>query len=335
MSSHNKLIRLLKEESKRILGKALTKIQDDLEPPVWIFSTRRSGSTLLMEAIATQPGMAFINQPLNYWDYDPFRSQFPQLYHQGRILEVDEDGILLQNFEKISRGDVWIDSQWNPFDPTFSFRVNRFVIKILNAKAIMDWFLSQFGGSVIYLVRHPVPVSLSVLRKGWGNSGSAFLSLGSFYRSKLPDGFYRECLEIFQKGSLLQKYLLEWVLENLIPLSNFREKQSWMLVTYEELVLRPSLIAEKLANYLGVPFPDRILNRIQKPSRSAGKISRQHMNQRGSAYLVRRWTDNINADEKLQAERVFSLTKDYLALDIYQVDSPYPSEEHCMFGKLR
>jgi len=146
------------------------------EKPIVIFATRRGGSTLLMEMIASQPGIDFIGEPLNLWRYRPY---FDRLPHppRGRFISLSQEEARQVRFyfEDLLSGRIKAFNNWNPFHPTWSFRVRRLVVKLFGANTLIDWLAKELDIEVLYFLRHPVAVALSCLGLNWGNDVEAYL----------------------------------------------------------------------------------------------------------------------------------------------------------------
>lgn len=300
--------------------------------PILIFSTRRSGSTLLMSMIYSQKGLNYSAQPLDLWRHAPYRNRLPEPHHNQFIsLDTEEDEKKVRSFfEQVLADRIRRPSQWNVFHPDYSFVVNRMVVKLLNASPLIDWFSEQFGGDIVYFLRHPIPVSLSAMRKGWECIGEAFLQNASFQGKHIDEERGKEYRRILQQGTSLQKHVLEWGLVNLYPLSIFRERH-WLTLTYEELLSRPHQVCQLVASRFDLPDPKRMQQRMLSPSRTTSRRSRAHLAERGPDYLLTRWLDEVSPEAAREAMAVLD---ELLGMKIYTWDSPFPSSSLCHLGPL-
>jgi len=55
----------------------------------------------------------------------------------------------------------------------------------LNALPFIDWFDEKFNIKIIYLIRHPIPTSLSIIQRNWGNNLEAMLQNSYFTKKYL------------------------------------------------------------------------------------------------------------------------------------------------------
>ncbi len=70
-------------------------VQNDL-PHIFLFSTRRSGSTLLRDLVYSQPGFNYIDQTFNAIIYNHYSYLFPQKKN-GHYVELNsEESILVK-----------------------------------------------------------------------------------------------------------------------------------------------------------------------------------------------------------------------------------------------
>ena len=140
---------------------------------------------------------------------------------------------------------------WNPFYPTWSFRIRRLVVKLLSANTLIDWMAKEFDMEVLYLLWHSVPVALSCLGLNWGNDAKAYLQNSCFREQVLGSEQARFADEVLTKGSPLQKFVLEWCLENFYPLQVYKERP-WLVLTYEEVISRPKQVSELICSRFGL-----------------------------------------------------------------------------------
>jgi len=222
------------------------------EKPIVIFATRRGDSTLLMEMIASQPGVDFVNEPPNLWHYCPYFDRLPQPPRERFIsLSQEEARQMRSYFEDLLTGRIKAFNAWNPFYPTWSFRVRRLVVELLNANMLIDRMAKEFDIEVLYLLRHPVPVALSCLGLNWGNDAETYLQNPYFREEVLGSERVRFADEVLARGTPLQRFVLEWCLENFYPLQVYKER-SWLVLTYEEVISRPKQVSELICSRFGL-----------------------------------------------------------------------------------
>ncbi|MFB6273382.1 MAG: hypothetical protein ABEL51_10865 [Salinibacter sp.] len=189
------------------------------ERPILLFGTRRGGSTLLMRALATQPHTDFSNEPLNLWLFNP---HFARLPHPPRSrfvgLDSDDERLLWGFFEDLLSGKIKTFNHWRFWEPDFSRTVHRLVVKVLGANNLIDEFDQRFDAPILYLVRHPIPVAQSAIKRNWGNDVGAYLANDAIWAQLGSEATRTFAREVMDRGSELQRYVLEWCLENVVPL---------------------------------------------------------------------------------------------------------------------
>jgi len=301
------------------------------EKPIVIFATRRGGSTLLMETIASQPGVDFVGEPLNLWRYRPY---FDRLPHppRGRFISLSQDEArqVRSYFEDLLTGRIKAFNAWNPFNPTWSFRVRRLVVKLLGANALIDWMSEEFDIEVLYLLRHPVPVALSCFGRNWGNDAEAYLQNPCFREQVLGPEQARFADEVLAGGAPLQKFVLEWCLENFYPLQVYKERP-WLVLTYEEVISRPKQVSELICSRFGLPDPERMACVVSRPSRTTFFAdAREAIVKQGPQAMLGRWLKRISQEELKRVQEIL----DALGIRAYQAFSPYPAESLCQFVPL-
>jgi len=319
--------------AKHILG-GMHVLSKPLKKPILIISSRRGGSTLLMELIHSQQGMNYIDQPLCLWHYHPYKSELP-LPYLGRFANIgspQDEKKLLNFFSGIFFGETRVFSQWNWFRPEYSFVVNRIVVKELDSHALIEWYAANFDVDIVFMCRHPIPQSLSIMSRGWGCTGEAFLSNGAFLEKLCLEGVNLEkCKEIMARGSLLQKMVLEWCFENVIPLRLIGDSP-WLSFTYEEMIARPEKVTCMLAQRLSLPDPELMASKISSPSKNALSASREMISRKGPRSILGRWMKELSAGE---AREAMMPLHEIFELHAYSFDSPFPNEKLCHFGSLQ
>ena len=315
---------------KHFLGMAYIQ-KEPTKKPILILSRRRSGTTLLMQMIYNQPGMNYQSQPTDIWHYNPYSSQLSP-NHIGEIVDISvlEEGWFKNFFDGLFSGRYRVNSQWNWFDPNYNWQVDRWVVKVLNATNLMEWFIVNVDAHILYLTRHPIPVSRSIISRKWGNIANFYLNNPVYCEHMLTPEQLRECQSIMRKGSELHRFVLEWGLSN-------RRVNKWMLdskilaLTYEELIIKPDLITEWMSKEMELIDLQRLRKQIDRPSKTTMAGSRAEINSGNVRKLIEGWTLKVTPDE---ARSVMYGVIDVLGIDLYSWDNPYPNKIYCRFGNL-
>ncbi len=325
---HHALNDRLKHYAKALLG-SLCVYRLSMKPII-VLSTRRSGTTLLLRMLYSQSGTDFVDQPFDLWRYHPHADQIPiPPYRQYVNLNSEEKDCFFAYYQKLIEGSHRLRNQWNVFDAYYSLIVDRLIIKELNAKILTDEFAQHADCECIYLIRHPIPTALSILKRSWGHTAWAFLEDEWFsyqFLDKETDGF---CRDVLNHGSLLEIYVLEWCLDNLYPLGVARQRD-WVPLTYEELVLRPYSVSSMLCNRFDFPDPDRMAEAVAQPSKTSVDSSKTAIKRVGPASMVERWQDQISESLKVKINDILDLFE----ISTYSAFDAYPVDDFCHFGAL-
>ena len=298
--------------------------------PVLIFSTRRSGSTLLMRMIHSQPRTDYIDEPLNLWRLHPHFQRLPHPPY-GKFISLDEPDELklCTYFASLLSGKLRLRHRGNLLDSSRSFLANRLAVKNINANAMIDCFAKHFDVDVVYLIRHPVPIALSLIGRAWGSSPQAYLENERFRGDHLGPELARFGWRVLEHGTTLQQYALEWCLENLQPLRVFRQRP-WLTLTYEEIIARPNETSNLICSRLGLPDPRRMRNVVLEASRTTSQQSRRVIREEGPDALVDKWMRELDPSDVAMAGQVL----DEFNVQAYNVLGPWPHAELCHFGPL-
>jgi len=305
-------------------------ISSSTETPILIASTRRSGSTLLMEMIYSQPNMGFIGQPLGFARPHLYKHRLPE---PNGIRYTTLNSRSIQNvatfLHKISTGQIRWRGQWNVFDDKYSFKVNRYVIKSLGTKTIIPEVENHLDMETIYLLRHPASCASSIIERGWGETSPQFLNDRSYLEMFLTPEQAEFCWSIVESGSKFERVVLEWCLENLCALRQL-PNSDWLLLTYEELVSRPVRVSEWLANELDLADPKRMACQVQSPSKTTQNSSRRELEEQGPKRLAVQRFQKLSEGQRSSVAEIF----DALDMDVYNAYTAAPAPWATQFGPI-
>ncbi len=292
------------------------------KPDILIFSSPRSGSTWLMEIIGTQEGVRPVSEPFWMPRFEGTGGPLPPswdllLPHDGREETIE------RYFRSLLDGSCGIGSP-APFTRHHRWRTDRMVFKILRCKDMMSWFEATFRCRIVYLVRHPLAVSLSrrITPQLEGFVGSdrycgAFLTPEQRLRAR----------SILSEGSPLERKILDWCLQNLPPLRHL-DRSRWLCLHYEDLVADPVAVIGKLASFLDLPDEAGMVRQIGIPSRSTFLSDAETRNylkraQHGTEreYLLGKWKPGISPEEE---SRAMAIVREF-GIDIYAAGQTGPS----------
>lgn len=274
------------------------------DPNILLFATRRGGSTFAMELIAANRGIRPMNQPLETQSRNLTLAQALEVprFMQGQITSLDDRTAARMHdlMDGIFSGRVVINAPTKFWRRDFDWKSDRVVLKITDAKPVIDWFDSEFDARIVYLTRHPIPQSLSCIRNGWTLTVDAHLRDPVFVEANLDGGALATAHQIMRTGTELEQFVLNWALENVAPMRLLPVRPDWTHVRYEDCVTDPSGTLELLAERLRLTDLDRMGEVVSRPSqssrRSTAATRRDIEAGRGSA-TVERWRSQVDADD--------------------------------------
>jgi len=280
---------------------------------IFIFTSARSGSTWLAELIGTQPGFKMVKEPfnirqqvvrdhlgINEWEglFLPENKPLVRSYIQNYIDGKNRDWRL--------RTTRFLSKQWK-------FFTDRIVFKILFAgEDDINWFGDQFNGHTIFLIRHPIPVSLS---------REVCPRLNSFLQAPYSQNFTDEQLryahQIIQKGDDFEVAILDWCLQNVVPLKQARD--NWLTISYEQMVLEPETIISSLVEKFSLEAPEKMNKSLYKASGSTVKSNSESQEvlrdsqkiRENRKWLVEKWKSKVAPEQEKTAQEI---------MDIFEVD---------------
>jgi hypothetical protein len=251
---------------------------------IFLLSSGRSGSTWLGELLQTLPALRVIFEPFHQ------RHGVPAL-RDARYTYLEPDAERPE-LEAALRGliDGRDRSNWTEqFNSPLRWIYRRRLMKEVRVNLMVPWLRSVFPTSrFVLLLRHPAAVVASQLKGGWQLSSRRLRD-----QPGLANTLDLQALGQFgwpESGFLSN--LLFWAIENSVALGAAR--QSGMLVLfYEDLCLDPEREIGRLRDYLGLDFPDRVLDRLDRASWSSdSRVGRLDAEQK-----VSRWTQTTSTDE--------------------------------------
>jgi len=325
----------LKREAKALLKEAIWFATTNHTPgpkrDICLFCTRRGGSTFVMEAIAANRGVKFLDQPLEITTESITTSQARLIpkFEQGELihLDSDEEKQLRAYVDAVLAGTVPVNAPWRFWQRGFDWRTNRLVLKIVSAKALIDWFATTFDVDIVYVTRHPVPQALSCIRNGWTLTAKPYLRNEWFVTTHLDPATEAHCWDVLRDGSPLDQFVLNWALENLVPLRLLDQRPAWTYLSYEATVLEPDTLLPRLAAALDLDDVDAMVEATQRPSRSSGlsEASTRDLIAAGDrAALLGTWRRHVTEDE----ERTALAVLDRLGIDLYRPGDDLPGTLH-------
>lgn len=292
-------------------------------PNIAIFAQRRGGSTLLADMLASEPGVLEVIEPFHLVEGNPGYPHMrkwltPRLHSIFFDLDREDEARVREYASHLLTGRLPIGDCRRP---KFPFVVDRILLKILHASALMDWLAEEFGLRVVRLLRHPAPQALSVLQRGWGFTVEAYFTRPDFLRGFLGEDQVEYGRRILAGSSPWRKAILDWCVEYHLLVHHTRRPSP--LITYEELTIDPGATCRSLCDQLGLDHYDRIVDRIRMPSTSPGGCSRDNLPlilSGDGRLLIRSWSSRVDGTRAAQAQDIL----DRFGVSHYDMSHPLP-----------
>ena len=291
------------------------------KPNVFVFSTARSGSTWLMEIIASERGIKFISEPLylaQFREGGPLPSSWEFL-----LPHAQREPALENYFRQLLENRLGVGSP-APFSRFHRFVSRRIVVKDLRCHDLMNWFEERFQFQIVYLIRHPLPTALS--RKSYARL-PLFLSNDIYCERFLTPELRAYGWSILDRGTELEKKVLDWCLQNLPPLK-FLDRSRWLCLHYEDVVLEPAATIDRLADFLGLVDKEKMRRQANVASRSTSssepetqRFLAQAPSDHDRLYLINRWRSKVSREEE---GRAFEILRRF-EIDLYEPDEDLPA----------
>ncbi len=328
MANHHSLeIKGLIKQFFKVVVWSFVKHRQGDKKNVLLFATRRGGSTWMMEILGANPGMTFIDHAFSIYTASKHCLSYLPITEDGHIRTLDDPtkDKIRTYINEIYTNDLRLNAPWKFWDSNFNFRTSRIAVKITAAKSVIEFF-EEFDSHMIYFTRHPIACGLAAIRNNWGLHLKGYVENKNFIDKHLSKEQYSLCSKIYEGGSLIEKHVLNWVLENLIPIRLMQTKE-WLYVSYEHLVVNKEEEIQKIADYLEIADPSYMLKQAGLPSRSTKRLSKaetEKMIRSGaSEELVGKWIKNVS-EEDLKASQAILDTFD---IKLYAANQIMPQVE--------
>jgi hypothetical protein len=303
------------------------------KPNILLYCSRRGGSTWLMNTIASHPGLRSEGRPFMTALFSRWRDEIPDLATAAESTAdhffVSMVGFHGEDEERFRRfagtvvsGQRTIYPMLRVWEPYFHRVTDRVVYKMTTTTAMIEWFDQHFPVSTVLLLRHPVPTALSIMARDWKPQCNDFLLHRAFMHAHVGEAQRRLAERIMRSGSPLERHVLDWALKMLVPLRAIATGRhpNWTVVTYEQAVLEPDVVATHLANQLDLQDVGSMREQLRRPSRTVAMETADRVHD--SAYLLSRWRKNVSEKDLESAMEIL----DAFELDAYHADSDLPHQ---------
>ncbi len=328
----------IKSLGKRLLS-PLYRHTSGTRPDIFIFSTQRSGSTLLFDMTASQRGMKAVGEPLQERKQPVTAQYLPHLYSRYVQLDTAMENGLRRYMQDLLAGRFTggFERSYDLFNPRHHFRTSRNVVKILRANHLLPWFIETFPGRYVFLVRHPIPTALSRARNGWNAPIDSFIRQNQWFEklSKEQRQFVTDVESGRVAAAIIRRHILVWCLEHVGMEAllgsgpgghsgpSDHSGTAPLFLPYETLITAPENVINTLVNTLEIEDAVAFAEALQRPSRSS-RYSEQdtheaiHEGHRQS--LVEAWSQRVDTSLVAFVGDALSV----FGIPWYRADNPYP-----------
>lgn len=285
---------------------------------ICLAGTRRSGSTWIAEVINYRNDYRYMFEPFNREEVDLWSKFKDVQYIRPDDFSKEYHRIALTILSGKLRSE-WVD-QFNK-----KLIVRERLIKDVRVNLLLKWMYTHFPGlPIILLLRHPCAVANSVLQLNAadplnfdGREFDAFLTQEELFE----DYLYPFEREIRKAKTAFEKQIFTWCIEYYVPVKQFKDGQIHMMF-YEDCCENPQREVERLYQFLGKRFDERVFSSLKKPS----AMSRKESAICTGGGLIDSWRKHISEDQVKRAVEILSI----FGLDkIYGQDSRPNTENAC------
>jgi hypothetical protein len=296
-------------------------------PNIFLFATARGGSTWVMEILASQPGMKYYDEPFNIRRDNVARVGLFTKW-EDLMADTDDPDRVVKFLNDLAAGEYPFMNP-PPFRPHHRLLTDRIVFKIHEMEHLIGRIARECNGQVVYLLRHPISTTLS---RAVFPRLDLFLA-SKYYADVIGDGpRLRDIRRLGAEGTRLQKGVVSWCFENVIPLQ--RRDFEGLFVTYEELLLNPSRSCDLFLKALQFDDRDKMMQAFSTPAANISMSSPETLQQMAkqdplerAASLISRWQGKVTPEDRAAVTEIMEL----FGLNVYTGADVLPHKSYLHF----
>lgn len=227
-------------------------------------------------------------------------------------------------FDGWRSGSLHYSEPWKLWRSEFSRKTSRIFYKCTSGQAISEKLVTTLPLVGFAFMRHPVPHALSCERLGWTERGGGFLSQSgpAWSLSRKQRNFV---LRVDRSGSLFERLLVNWVLENRPILGSTESRIATFY--YEDLMLHQERELNAISRLANVDFPPRVVRSLSRASvssnsKKSGSAVAQTLAAGSPEELIDGWRRSMDSRRWSEAKAVF----EELGPLPYNLESSMPTE---------
>ena len=310
----------LRDLAKVAIWYGLNRHRQGEKKNIWVFGSRRSGTTLVAQVFGANAGLKVCDQPLALASSTALQLRYIFAFDNGHALDLldEEKKMCIDYIDMIRDGRLHVGEPWRIWASNFHFRSDRLIFKETNGSCVAPLMYETYGDHMLVLFRHPIPQSISCMRNGWELNYRPFLGSKWYVETYLGDGLEGFCWDLLRSERALDKYVLVWCLENRPLHANLADYPQWGFVTYERFVEDTAGIIGEWSRLYDLPQLDAMLRAAKQPSVSTRKLStaaaRSAIRNSDKANVLFAWRSRIDTED----ERRLMAIVDRFQIDEYK-----------------
>jgi hypothetical protein len=274
----------------------------DYRNTVLLTGTGRSGTTWVEDIINYRNTYRIIFEP-----FYPQKINFLSNFSYRQYLRVDsyhyDYAIPIKRILSGKFRNSWVDRYNN------KFVVKKRLIKDIRSHFFIKWIKVYFPEiPQIFLIRHPCAVANSKLNLKWKSHVSDLISQDELVNDYLHP-FIEDIIRINNKGTDFDKHILQWCIENYVPLRQFLPEEI-LILFYESICMHPEFNIKSILGHINEEYNPSALKMLNKPS----ALSRDCSPIRSGNDIICTWRNYITPD---QAKSAFNICKIFGLHQIY------------------
>jgi len=295
------------------------------KPNILLVATPRGGSTWVMEIIASQPGMKYYDEPFSVRRENV---QKVGLFHDWEDFQPEkkqDDTIIRYINELQSNKHRFMNPP--PFRKNHRVFTNRIIFKIHELEHLVNKIEQECNLKVLYLLRHPIPNSLS---RRVTPRLNLFMNSDTYCNQYLTQTQMKDIKHIFETGDDLDRKILDWCFENLVPL-RFSDRSQWLTISYEELLLNSRKMCELMAKELLLDDLPALFASVDEPAANITMSKKETLTilkdpdeEKRKKNMVTKWRKSVSVEKERQTMQILSLFDlDTYTADRYIANTPF------------
>jgi hypothetical protein len=294
---------------------------------IFLFGSRRSGTTLLMEVLAANRGVKYTDQPFSLHTATALQRDYLVHFNRGLVLDLDaeERRLFCAYVEDLRSGRLHVNENSRFWRREYDRQTDRLVFKVTDAPCQAPLVSRALDAEVIVLFRHPISQSLSCLRNGWPPQPRVFLANAWFRETFLNAALVERCESILEGEDALARHVLGWCLENLAFVRQLPRHREWWMITYEHFTQHAEAVIEQWSAPLDLPDTEEMRSLARRPSKSTRRLSATHRQRsivRGdSQAILGSWRKSVNDETE---RRLMSIVEMF-GIDLYRYGDVMPT----------